>query len=185
MAGRGLAPRTRVAKGMQRLLLVASVLVTLTAYAQEPAEPNVLPHAAHGVFTGDEWRYRKRPELEGRYYGPVEAVKLWPAGTPSGHMASMYALLSVVMHAVDHPGVWVGLNALALVFGASLVGDNYHWVSDVILGAAIGFCVGRWVVRHRSTFYVYGRDSTPLVHLGLAPLVLPGSGAGLGVVGSF
>ena len=52
-------------------------------------------------------------------------------------------------------------------------------------GAAIGFCVGRWVVHHRSTFYVYGTDEAPLVRMTLAPLVLPGSGGGLGLVGSF
>lgn len=126
-----------------------------------------------------------RPELEGQYFGPAEAVKLWPAGTPSGHMASMYALLSVVMYSVDHPAVWVGLNAFALVFGAALVGDNYHWVSDVILGGAIGFCVGRWVVQHRSTHYRYGEEAAAPVRVGFAPIVLPGSGAGLAVVGSF
>lgn len=125
------------------------------------------------------------PELEGRYFGPVEAVTFWPAGTPSGHMASMYALLSVLMYSIDHPALWVGLNAFALVFGAALVGDNYHWVSDVILGAGIGFCVGRWVVMHRSTHYAYGEDPPPLVRVGFTPLVLPGRGAGLGLVGTF
>lgn len=128
----------------------------------------------------------KRPDLEGQYFGPVEAVKFWPAGTPSGHMASMYALLSVIMYSVDHPAVWVGLNAFALVFGATLVGDNYHWLSDVTLGAAIGFCVGRWVVQHRSTHYVYGEAEPPSpIKVSLMPVVLPGTGAGLGVVGTF
>jgi membrane-associated phospholipid phosphatase len=125
------------------------------------------------------------PELEGRYFGPVEAVKFWPGGTPSGHMASMYALLSVLMYSIDEPLLWVGLNAFAFVFGAALVGDNYHWLSDVLLGAGIGFCVGRWVVQHRSTHYVYGADPPPLVRVNLMPLVLPGSGAGVGLVGSF
>ena len=127
----------------------------------------------------------KAPELEGQYFGPVEAVKFWPAGTPSGHMASMYALLSVVMYSVDHPAVWVGLNAFALVFGAALVGDNYHWVSDVILGGAIGFCVGRWVIQHRSTLYKYGDEAASPVRVNLLPIVLPGTGGGLALVGSF
>jgi membrane-associated phospholipid phosphatase len=125
-----------------------------------------------------------RPELEGEYFGPARSLELWPAGTPSGHMASMYALLTVVMYSVDHPALWVGLNAFMLVFGAALVGDNYHWVSDVILGGAIGFCVGRWVMQHRSTHFVYGEKKSEL-HVGFSPIVLPGSGGGLAVVGSF
>ncbi|MDP2274076.1 MAG: phosphatase PAP2 family protein [Archangium sp.] len=127
----------------------------------------------------------RETSLQGHYFGPAGGVQLWPAGTPSGHMASMYALLSVLMHTIDHPALWVGLNAFALVFGASLVGDQYHWVSDVILGAAIGFCVGRWVVRHRSTLYVYGDDPPPTVQFNLVPLLMPGQGAGFGVVGTF
>lgn len=119
-----------------------------------------------------------RPELEGHYFGPARSLELWPSGTPSGHMASMYALLSVVMHYWDHPLLWVSLNAFALVFGAALVGDDYHWLSDVVFGAALGFCVGRWVVHHRSTRFTYGPRGEPL-QLSVVPVVLPGTGAGV------
>ena len=125
------------------------------------------------------------PELAGEYFGPAAGYKFWPAGTPSGHMASMYALLSVLMYSVDSPALYVGLNLFALAFGAALVGDDYHWQSDVTLGAALGFCVGRWVVQHRSTHYVYGKDSPPLIDVSVMPLILPGSGAGFGLVGAF
>jgi len=125
-----------------------------------------------------------QPELEGQYFGPLGAVKLWPSGTPSGHMASMYAMLSVLMYYWDEPVLWVGLNAFALVFGASLIGDDYHWVSDVVLGGVLGFCVGRWVVQHRSTRFTIGDDRHP-VRLNFSPVLLPGTGYGLGVVGTF
>lgn len=125
------------------------------------------------------------PASMGEYFGPAAGYKLWPAGTPSGHMASMYSMLAVLMYSVDHPALYVGLNLFALVFGAALVGDNYHWLSDVTLGAAIGFCVGRWVVQHRSTHYVYGKDSPPLVNVTPMPILIPGSGAGFGLVGTF
>lgn len=125
------------------------------------------------------------PELEGHYFGPARGYQLWPAGTPSGHMASMYSLLAVLMYTFDHPALWVGLNLFALAWGASLVGDNYHWLSDVTLGAAIGFCVGRWVVLHRSSQYVYGTDEPSAVRLSFTPILLPGSGGGLGIMGTF
>jgi membrane-associated phospholipid phosphatase len=133
----------------------------------------------------------QRPEMYGQYYGPGDVASnggtwLWPQGTPSGHMATMYAMLSVVMYMVDHPAVWVGLHAVALIFGASLIGDNYHWLSDVTFGAALGYAVGRWVVLHRSTHYVYGVDAHSGPRLELLPLLVPSSGiGGLAIVGTF
>jgi membrane-associated phospholipid phosphatase len=127
----------------------------------------------------------ERPALEGGYFGPAAGYRFWPSGTPSGHMATMYALLVVLMESVDHPALWAGLNAFAVVFGAALVGDGYHWLSDVLLGAAIGAGVGRWVVRHRSSWYVYGERgaASPVAVL---PLVVPSMGAaGLAVGGTF
>lgn len=129
-----------------------------------------------------------RPELEGQYLGPAQSLKLWPSGTPSGHMASMYAMLSVLMYTFDHPLLWVGLNAFALLFGASLVGDNYHWLSDVVLGAGLGFAVGRWVAQHRSTRFRDGPDGPERVgpvRFNVAPVLVPGSGAGLSLVMQF
>lgn len=125
-----------------------------------------------------------RPELEGQYLGPAAAIRLWPSGTPSGHMASMYAMLSVIMTYWDQPVLWVALNLFAFAFGAALVGDNYHWASDVLLGAGIGFCVGRWVVEHRSTRFHYGLGGVP-VRVNVIPLVISGSGGGLAAVVSF
>lgn len=128
----------------------------------------------------------QRPELEGQYFGPTRSIELFPEGQPSGHMMGMYALLSVAMHMLDHPLAWVGLNLFALVFAGSLVGDVYHWFSDVFFGGAIGFCVGRWIVRHRSTHYVYGVDAPKQkVSLDVMPLIFPRSGGGLAVVGTF
>lgn len=156
----------------------------LVALSLEAALVAQLYHQMIKLLTGRAGP--QRPELMGNYYGPVDGIWLWPEGTPSGHMATMYAMLSVVMNLVDHPALWVGLNAFALVFGASLVGDTYHWLSEVTFGAAIGYCVGRWVVRHRSTHYVYGVDEQPLVQLDVLPLLLPGNGAaGVVLAGTF
>lgn len=125
-----------------------------------------------------------RPELEGQYFGPAGAVKLWPAGTPSGHMASLYAMLAVLMYTFDEPVLWVGLHLVAVALGAALVGDGYHWVSDVILGAGLGFGVGRWVAQHRSTRFRNDARGVP-VRLNFVPVVMPGAGAGLGVAVTF
>lgn len=128
----------------------------------------------------------QRPELLGHYFGPAESLHLFPEGQPSGHMMGMYALLSVVMHMLDHPVAWVGLNLFALVFAGSLVGDVYHWFSDCVFGGALGFFIGRWIVRHRSSHYVYGEEAPKQkVSFDVMPLIFPASGAGLAIVGTF
>lgn len=125
-----------------------------------------------------------RPEFEGQYFGPAGAVKLWPSGTPSGHMASAYAMLAVLMYTFDQPVLWVGLHLVAVAFGAALIGDGYHWASDVILGAALGFGVGRWVAQHRSSRFRNDERGVP-VRLNVVPVLLPGQGVGLGVAATF
>jgi membrane-associated phospholipid phosphatase len=129
---------------------------------------------------------------EGRYYGPAGFVKLFPSGTPSGHVATMYAMASVVMHYFNTPGVWIALNTFALLFCVTIIADNYHWASDVILGAALGFAVGRWVVHHRSSRYRNDADGLPARiwnkvqdHVALAPTVMPGGGLGAALVVRF
>lgn len=129
---------------------------------------------------------------EGRYYGPAGFGRLFPSGTPSGHVATMYAMASVVMHYFNTPGVWIALNTFALLFSITIIADNYHWASDVILGAALGFCVGRWVVHHRSTKYRNDEGGLPrrilatiANHATIAPTVMPGGGFGGAVVVRF
>lgn len=129
---------------------------------------------------------------EGRYSGPSAFARLFPAGTPSGHVATMYAILSVVMHYFNTPAVWIGLNTFALLFSVTIIADNYHWASDVILGAALGFCVGRWVVHHRSTKFRNDEGGLPrrvlatlANHAALAPMIMPNGGVGAAVVFRF
>lgn len=88
----------------------------------------------------------------GRTYGPsLRVLKQFPAGTPSGHAATAYAMLAVAANFVEQPWARVGLHLAALAFSTTLVLSNYHFVSDVLLGAAMGFTIGQWVVRHRAT----------------------------------
>jgi membrane-associated phospholipid phosphatase len=122
-----------------------------------------------------------RKELDGLYYGPARALEFWPGGTPSGHMASMYAMLTVLMYYFDEPLLWLGLNLAAVAFGAALIGDDYHWTSDVLLGGALGFAVGRWVVQHRSSRYHTGERADP-VRVNFAPVIFAQGGGAAALV---
>ena len=86
---------------------------------------------------------------------------------PSGHTSNAFALASV---AQEHYGWKVGVPSylLAGLMGASRINQDKHWLSDVVAGAAVGYIVGRTVVR------VNGRSLEPgsgHVSLSVSPIV--------------
>jgi membrane-associated phospholipid phosphatase len=83
---------------------------------------------------------------------------------PSGHSASAFATATVLQ---EHFGWKVGVPAYAFAgfVGASRMGTNKHYMSDVLVGAGIGIAAGRAV-----SFRVAGRKFA----VGAAPT--PGGG---------
>lgn len=189
---------TGVAAGVTGMLLYGLVsdapeYVEVAALAAEAFAVAQVYHLGLKLLTGREGPLDAvtpgQVTGEGRYLGPAGALSVFPAGTPSGHVVSLYAIASVVMHYFNTPAVWISLNAIALVFSVTLITDNMAFLSDVILGAALGFCVGRWVVHHRSTRYRNDADGLPARvwdavqrRVALAPTVMPGGGMGAALV---
>jgi membrane-associated phospholipid phosphatase len=67
---------------------------------------------------------------------------------PSGHTTSVFSVATVV--ATEYKNVkWVPYvcYAIAGLTGLSRINDNKHWASDVIMGAAIGFAVGKLIAK--------------------------------------
>lgn len=97
----------------------------------------------------------------GKYRGPAGFFESFPSGTPSGHATSMWALYAVLTTAFPDPALslalGVGLGALTTM----IVADDYHYVSEVIVGAAMGYAIGRWVVHRRSARF----SSAPVASL--------------------
>ena len=97
----------------------------------------------------------------GVIHGPTEGIHLYPAGTPSGHTASTWAMSVVLMDQVD---TWWGdvlgwsINSYVAV---SLIYNDQHYISDIIWGAPLGYFVGKWVSKHRSSRYTY-RNGVPV-----------------------
>jgi membrane-associated phospholipid phosphatase len=85
---------------------------------------------------------------------------------PSGHTSNAFAMAAV---AEGHYGWKVGVPAYAFagLVGASRVHRNKHYLSDVVAGAALGYIVGRTVVRENSHPLEKGRhvawNLTPLL----------------------
>jgi membrane-associated phospholipid phosphatase len=69
---------------------------------------------------------------------------------PSGHASASFASAAVLD---SHFGPKVGLPAYAVAgfIGWTRVRDNAHWLTDVIVGGAIGAAVGRTVARGHRT----------------------------------
>ncbi len=65
---------------------------------------------------------------------------------PSGHSASAWGLLTAyAMEYSDHPWLSASLYAVAASTSLSRVHDQEHWMSDVVVGAGIGYLSNRLV----------------------------------------
>lgn len=66
---------------------------------------------------------------------------------PSGHTTVAFTLSSILSQRIDNTYASIGLYSLAvLTMWQRMYSDN-HWLSDVILGASIGYFIGKAVVK--------------------------------------
>ena len=80
---------------------------------------------------------------------------------------------------VDNLPLSLALHAFGLAFATTIILDDYHFLSDVIWGGAMGFAIGQWVVHHRANASVSHGKSKPLFMV--VPMVSPkGSGLAAG-----
>lgn len=96
----------------------------------------------------------------GSVLGPSAAPRLYPAGTPSGHFASLYAVVGAA-EAYWRPH-WAVSTLIHLAVGAAAltnVINHRHYLSDIVAGGAMGYATGYWVVRHRASRYAAKRGS--------------------------
>jgi membrane-associated phospholipid phosphatase len=67
---------------------------------------------------------------------------------PSGHSTVSWALASIVAHEYnDHRWIGFGAYGVAALVGASRFTGRNHFLSDVLVGSAIGYGIGRYVYR--------------------------------------
>jgi membrane-associated phospholipid phosphatase len=87
---------------------------------------------------------RQRPDHlihESRFWGRGESF-------PSGHAGMSWALAAVL--AEQYPNRWVRVGAYgwASAIALSRFTDQKHYPSDIVVGSAIGYLVGHYVVKH-------------------------------------
>src|SRR5215467_1818821 len=95
--------------------------------------------------------------------------EFWGGGRsfPSGHAIQAWSIASLVSHEYHHqPVVGIVAYGLAAVVSASRVAAQKHFASDVFVGGAMGWFIGR---------YVYETHMSHLAHQhsSLVPLIVP------------
>lgn len=103
---------------------------------------------------------RERPEIvdengkaTGRFLGPLQAIKYDNGSFPSRHTAVAFATATVFATAYhDSPWVPAVSYSAASLIGLSRINTNEHWLTDVFVGAALGYVSGRQVMKRYRIF---------------------------------
>ena len=95
---------------------------------------------------------------------------------PSGHSAEAWALATVIASEYrEQKWVSVASYSYAALISTSRVLAQAHFTSDVFVGGAIGFFIGRYVVRTQKT---HGEHATSLRASFIRPAVMPAFSTG-------
>lgn len=77
--------------------------------------------------------------------------EFWDGGSsfPSGHSSSVWSVATVIAYEYkDHPLIKYGAFAAATAVSLSRYSGRNHFLSDIVVGSAIGFGIGRYVFRN-------------------------------------
>ncbi|WP_242353011.1 MULTISPECIES: phosphatase PAP2 family protein [Anaeromyxobacter] len=162
-----------VAHGDQRVAQGCSLMGEALAVSQVYHLTLKFALGRDGPWDGDQ---------SGDIKGPANALRVYPAGTPSGHAATLFSLATAGL-SYFRPPVWVqvlGYGATTTLVAFHVI-DHRHFLSDSLWGSAMGFYVGRWVVRHRASPLDADGRAIRAPRASVVPLAVPG-GAGLALV---
>jgi membrane-associated phospholipid phosphatase len=92
---------------------------------------------------------RSRPYIDnGPFYFKPFQFSNSHISFPSGHITVAFTISSVLSKEIDNTYATIGLYALAGSTFIQRMYDDKHWLSDSILGAAIGYFIGSSVVAY-------------------------------------
>ena len=90
------------------------------------------------------------PAREGDQYEFSVPAKGWGTHSfPGGHVATVTTCASFLMNRFDAPYIDIPLVALVGAMGLGRIADRGHWLSDQVLGIAMGYAIGREVARRQ------------------------------------
>lgn len=136
LAGMGIAALLGWRPGPKARVAIAFCLATLVALAIKDQLK-----LAFGRTWPETWTNNNPSWIGNGAFGffPFHGGRGW-ASFPSGHTTLMSAPMTVLWLAFRRwLWLWAGLVALVAV---GLIGADYHWLSDIIAGACLGFASG-------------------------------------------
>jgi membrane-associated phospholipid phosphatase len=88
---------------------------------------------------------------------------------PSGHSTNIFAMATVIATAYSNT-IWVPVASytLAGLVAASRVYQNDHWFSDIFVGAALGFAIGRTIMNN----HIKKLKVLPISHVGTGVMLV-------------
>ncbi|MGZ5481489.1 MAG: phosphatase PAP2 family protein [Pyrinomonadaceae bacterium] len=95
---------------------------------------------------------------------------------PSGHAVSAWSLATVIAYQYKHrPLIKYGAYSVAIAVSISRFTGRKHFLSDVLVGSAIGYGIGRYVYRTHRQKNPAGQDSEAAAtkQSGLLPIITP------------
>lgn len=98
---------------------------------------------------------RQRPlqgDRQGDFWANGTSSWQWDSSFPSDHSTASMALARVVAGEYPHWYVVIPAYGFAEAVGVSRIMANQHFASDVLVGQAIGFLTGTYVLNHRSLY---------------------------------
>jgi membrane-associated phospholipid phosphatase len=159
----GLAAGDEWTRVTGRLTLEAIAYAGITTSLIKSVSGRSRPYLEQGVFDYHPWQFN------------TDRTAL-----PSGHATMVWSLASVLDARIDHPAASVLVYSAALVTMGHRWHHDRHWLSDTVLGAAIGWGIGRAVVAMEEQHATH--DAA--VQTSIIPVLAPGT-AGVHLVMQF
>jgi membrane-associated phospholipid phosphatase len=145
--------------------------------AQETARLTLMTFIHTGIVVqiGKHLTGRQRPSWENgidHWAGPAGFFKRYKEGEishydafPSGHTITIFGTATVVAEMYKKT-IWVPVlsYSLATMCGLSRVTEDTHWLSDVFLGAVLGYAIGKYIVKKRNRLGNAKLNVFPVAH---------------------
>lgn len=139
-----------------------TTLLALQSYITGAAVESVLK-----FLSGRQRPYvvnQKQVEAEPTFRGPFHVMRdadgnRLNSSFPSGHTTVAFAAATVyALEYKDRPWVPVVAYSAASLIGLSRIAENKHWLTDVVVGATLGYLTGRQVVNN---YHRYAKLKSP------------------------
>lgn len=100
-------------------------------------------------------RYRPYTDSSNTTFTPFSSLEEKNLSLPSGHTSVAFSLSTILSKHIKNNSLKLLVFLPAIATGLSRMAQNYHWFSDVVLGACLGYFIAE---------FVYSRNNENMLH---------------------